>query len=66
MFNYPESSLARDDTLQQSELYRPPVTSDDYLDILPAYEQMACNVHPFGNKTVDGYHSELMLSKCKT
>lgn len=42
-----------------------PITSDDYLAMLPAYELVERNVHPFGYKTVDGYHSELLLFKRK-
>lgn len=42
-----------------------PITSGDYQDMLPAYELVARNVHPFGYKKADGYHSQHMLFKCK-
>lgn len=42
-----------------------PIMSDDYLAMLPDYELVERNVHPFGYRTVDGYHSELMLLKRK-
>lgn len=42
-----------------------PVMSDDYLDMLPEYELIERNVHPFGYQTVDGYNSELMLLRRK-
>ena len=42
-----------------------PITSEDYQDMLPAYDLVARNVHPYGYKTVDGFHSELMLFKRK-
>jgi putative sugar O-methyltransferase len=42
-----------------------PITTDDYQAMLPAYKLVERNVHPFGYKTVDGYHSELMLFKRK-
>ena len=42
-----------------------PVLSENYLDMLPAYELVDSNVMPFGYRTVDGYHSELLLFKRK-
>lgn len=38
-----------------------PIRSDDYLTLLPGYELVERNVLPFGLRTVDGFHSELML-----
>jgi putative sugar O-methyltransferase len=38
-----------------------PIFGDDYLDMLPAYALVDRNVHPFGFRTVDGYHSEVLL-----
>jgi hypothetical protein len=38
-----------------------PVKGDDYLGMLPGYELVERNVHPFGYRTVDGFHSELFL-----
>jgi len=38
-----------------------PIRGDDYIHMLPGYELVARNVHPFGFKTVDGYHSELLI-----
>ena len=38
-----------------------PIVSDDYLAMLPGYELVERNVLPFGYRTVDGYHSELLL-----
>jgi putative sugar O-methyltransferase len=38
-----------------------PVKGDDYLAMLPGYELVDRNVHPFGYRTVDGFHSELQL-----
>ena len=43
-----------------------PILSDDYLTMLPGYELVDRNVHPFGYKTVDGYHSELLLLRRRT
>ncbi len=40
-----------------------PIKSDDYLAMLPKYELVEKNVFPFGYKTVDGFHSELLLLK---
>lgn len=40
-----------------------PIRSDDYLDFLPGYELVERNVLPFGFRTVDGFHSELLLLK---
>ena len=42
-----------------------PIKSDDYLAMLPQYELMDRNVLPFGYRTVDGYHSELLLLRRK-
>jgi hypothetical protein len=42
-----------------------PILSDDYLAMLPGYELVERNVLPFGYRTVDGYHSELLLLRCK-
>lgn len=42
-----------------------PILSDDYLTMLPEYELVERNVIPFGFKTVDGFHSELMLLRRK-
>jgi len=43
-----------------------PILGDDYLDMLPGYELVDRNVHPFGYRTVDGYHSELLLLRRKS
>ena len=40
-----------------------PIKRDDYLNMLPDYELIEANVHPFGYQTVDGFHSELLLLK---
>lgn len=42
-----------------------PILSNDYLDMLPGYELIERNVLPFGYRTVDGYHSELLLLRRK-
>lgn len=42
-----------------------PIISDDYLKMLPGYELVERNVLPFGYRTVDGYHSELLLLRRK-
>ena len=42
-----------------------PILGADYDELLPAYELMATNVHPFGYRTVDGFHSELRLYRRK-
>lgn len=43
-----------------------PIKSADYGDMLgSAYELVAQNVMPFGFKTVDGYHSEILIFKLK-
>jgi len=42
-----------------------PIFSEDYARMLSDYDLIATNVIPFGFKTVDGYHSELMLFKRK-
>ncbi|MCB5189977.1 putative sugar O-methyltransferase [Methylobacillus arboreus] len=38
-----------------------PIKSEDYLSMLPGYELVERNVFPYGYRTVDGYHSELLL-----
>lgn len=43
-----------------------PVLGDDYLAMLPDYKLVERNVVPFGYKTVDGFHSELLLLKLKS
>jgi len=43
-----------------------PILSEDYLSMLPGYELVERNVHPFGYLTVDGYHSELLLLRRKS
>lgn len=40
-----------------------PIYSEDYIKMLPGYELVDTNVVPFGFKTVDNFHSELMLFK---
>ncbi|WP_108944058.1 putative sugar O-methyltransferase [Shewanella halifaxensis] len=42
-----------------------PITGENYDQFLPNYDLLACNVLPFGYKTIDGYHSELRLYKRK-
>ena len=42
-----------------------PILTEDYLKMLPAYELVERNVLPFGYKTVDDFHSELLLLKRK-
>lgn len=42
-----------------------PVYTDDYKRMLPNYELVTNNVRPFGLKTIDGFHSELLLLKRK-
>jgi len=42
-----------------------PILSDDYPAMLPGYELIERNVLPFGYRTVDGYHSELLLLRRK-
>lgn len=42
-----------------------PIFTDDYGRMLPNYELVASNVRPFGLKTIDGFHSELLLLKRK-
>ena len=42
-----------------------PIKSNDYVAMLPEYELVEANVHPFGYQTVDGYHSELLLFRKK-
>jgi putative sugar O-methyltransferase len=43
-----------------------PILGDDYLAMLPGYELLERNVIPFGYKTVDGFHSELLLLRRKS
>ncbi len=43
-----------------------PIMSDDYLEMLPGYQLVERNVLPFGYRTVDGYHSELLLLRSKS
>ena len=38
-----------------------PILADDYPAMLPGYAEVAREVVPFGYRTVDGYHSELLL-----
>ena len=38
-----------------------PILGADYDGFLPGYKLLATNVHPFGHRTVDGFHSELRL-----
>lgn len=38
-----------------------PILGDDYLSMLPGYELVERNVLPFGYRTVDNFHSELLL-----
>lgn len=38
-----------------------PILIDDYLPMLPGYRLVERNVLPFGYRTVDGFHSELLL-----
>jgi putative sugar O-methyltransferase len=40
---------------------RVPVTGDDYVRMLPDYELIERSTLPFGHRTVDGFHSEVML-----
>lgn len=40
-----------------------PILTDDYLKMLPEYELVERNVLPYGYKTVDGFHSEILLLK---
>ena len=42
-----------------------PIKHEDYLNMLPGYELIESNVHPFGYQTVDGFHSELLLLRKK-
>jgi putative sugar O-methyltransferase len=44
---------------------RTPIVSDDYPAMLPGYELTGRNVLPFGFRTVDDFHSELLLLQCK-
>ncbi|OYT88075.1 MAG: hypothetical protein CFE46_06500 [Burkholderiales bacterium PBB6] len=40
-----------------------PVLGDDYITMLPGYELIERSTLPFGYKTVDGFHSEMLLLK---
>jgi putative sugar O-methyltransferase len=40
-----------------------PIYTEDYKKMLPNYELVSSNVRPFGLKTLDGFHSELLLFK---
>jgi len=40
-----------------------PIKSSDYITMLPEYDLVEANVHPFGYQTVDGFHSEILLLK---
>lgn len=42
-----------------------PIFSEDYEHMLPNYQLVTKNVIPFGFKTADGFHSEIMLFKSK-
>lgn len=42
-----------------------PILGDGYLAMLPEYKLVERNVLPFGYRTVDGFHSELLLLKRK-
>jgi putative sugar O-methyltransferase len=37
------------------------IKSEDYLNLLPRYKLVERNVLPYGYRTVDGFHSELLL-----
>ncbi|MGO2074584.1 MAG: putative sugar O-methyltransferase [Pseudoalteromonas sp.] len=39
------------------------ILSEDYIKMLPNYSLIETNVYPYGFKTVDGFHSEIMLFK---
>jgi hypothetical protein len=43
-----------------------PILSNDYLAMLPDYELVERNVLPFGYRTVDNFHSELLLLRRRT
>jgi putative sugar O-methyltransferase len=45
---------------------REPIVSADYLAMLPDYELVASNVLPYGIRTVDGFHSELLILRRKS
>jgi hypothetical protein len=38
-----------------------PIKSEDYNEFLPNYNIIDRNVYPFGHKTVDGFHSEVLI-----
>ncbi len=40
-----------------------PIKDDDYIKMLQGYQLIGRNVIPYGYKTLDGFHSELMLFK---
>jgi putative sugar O-methyltransferase len=41
------------------------ILGEDYLAMLPEYKLVGRNVFPFGYRTVDGYHSELLVLRRK-
>jgi putative sugar O-methyltransferase len=43
-----------------------PIYGDDYLAMLPRYELVERNVIPFGYRTVDNFHSEILLLRVKS
>lgn len=61
--NIREGKNVRKDS--SSEGVETPIRSDDYTAMLKDYELIDQNVIPFGFKTVDGFHSELLLFKRK-
>jgi len=42
-----------------------PIVSEDYLNMLFNYDLITTNVFPFGLKTLDGFHSEIMLFRLR-
>ena len=42
-----------------------PILSEDYRNMLPEYELVDRNVLPFGYRTIDNFHSELLLFRRK-
>jgi len=42
-----------------------PILAEDYIAMLPDYTLVERNVNPFGYRTVDHFHSELLLLKRK-
>jgi len=43
-----------------------PILTQDYVDALKNYELVDSNIIPFGHKTPDNFHSELLLFKIKS